>query len=154
MPTQHKPPVQFRVCGLGLPFVCAGWSKQAGGGRVGRTMAGWTAVGRMTKDADLGHERPLEPGGEAGAAPAPQPALLDLVDDPFWALGDDVGGLVPVAALEGSLQQGVVPGQRRGRGRCGTGASSTTSFPKPGLICLAPNREHDSSRQESAGKCG
>ena len=29
----------------------------------------------------LGHERPLHPGGEAGAAASAQPGVLDLIDD-------------------------------------------------------------------------
>ena len=66
--------------------------------------------------AHLGHERPLEPGQKPGAAPPADAALLDLVDDPLRALGDDVRRPVPVAALEGAREEGVVPaGQIMGR---------------------------------------
>src|SRR6185312_13077845 len=46
----------------------------------------------------LRHERPFEPGREAGAAAAAQPGFLAFVDDPVAALGDDGLGAVPVAA--------------------------------------------------------
>ena len=48
--------------------------------------------------AGLRHERPFEPGREAGAAAAAQPRLLALVDDPVAALVDHLLGAVPIAA--------------------------------------------------------
>src|SRR5579862_1156089 len=47
----------------------------------------------------LRHERPFEPGREAGATTPAQPGFLALVDDPVAALLDDGLGAVPVAAL-------------------------------------------------------
>ena len=52
----------------------------------------------------LGHEGPLEAGGEAGAAPAAEAGVLDLLDDPVGALPHDLLGHLVVAALEGVLE--------------------------------------------------
>ena len=50
----------------------------------------------------LVHEGPLHARGEAGAAPTPQTAHFDLVDDPVGALVHDLLSLVPVTPLHGS----------------------------------------------------
>src|SRR5579862_982075 len=50
----------------------------------------------------FGHKRPFEAGRKAGAAAPAQPRLLDLVDDPVTALGDQIFGAVPVAPLPGA----------------------------------------------------
>jgi len=52
----------------------------------------------------LGHERPFETGRETRAAAPAQAAGLHLLDDPVIAELDDIGGLVPVAALLRRLQ--------------------------------------------------
>ncbi len=54
-------------------------------------------VGRPRR-VGLGHERPFEPGREAGAAAAAQARRLHLVDDPVAALLEQPLGAVPVAA--------------------------------------------------------
>ena len=60
----------------------------------------------------LGHERPFEPGREAGAAAAAQARLLHLVDDGVAALFEDRLGAVPGAARARALR-GPSPGGRR-----------------------------------------
>lgn len=52
---------------------------------------GGTAVG------DLGHEGVLETAGEAGTASATETRLLDLINDPIWAIEEDILGLMPVS---------------------------------------------------------
>src|SRR5260370_364685 len=52
----------------------------------------------------LGHERPLEPGREPGAAATAQPRVLDLVDDGVAAFLQDRLGAVPGAARTGAGQ--------------------------------------------------
>src|SRR5262249_34449565 len=56
----------------------------------------------------LGHERPFEPGREAGTATPAQPRGLHLVDDPIAALVQDGLGAVPGAARAGALEAPVV----------------------------------------------
>ena len=56
----------------------------------------------------LGHERPLQPGREAGAAAAAQARGLHLVDDSVAALVQDRLGAVPGAALARALEAPVV----------------------------------------------
>src|SRR5579859_1122711 len=56
----------------------------------------------------LGHEGPLQAGGEAGPAPATQPRRLDLVADPIGRLGEHVGGGVPHPARPCPLEAPVV----------------------------------------------
>ena len=56
----------------------------------------------------LGHERPLEAGREAGAAPPPQARCLDLVDDPVVALFDERLCAVPGAAAAGAFKAPVI----------------------------------------------
>jgi hypothetical protein len=65
---------------------------------------GWTPV-----RIGLGHEAPLHAGREAGAAAATQAGLLQLLDDPVAALGDDRRRAVPVPAAHRLLQ---VPGMQ------------------------------------------
>src|SRR5690606_11849591 len=62
----------------------------------------------------LGHERHLEPGREAGAAAPAQPRLLDLLDDPVAALGDQLLGAVPVAAPARAVEAPVVLAEQVG----------------------------------------
>merc|ERR1711973_503242 len=57
----------------------------------------------------LVHEGPLHARGEAGAAPTPQTAHFDLVDDPVGALVHDLLCLVPVTPLHGSFESPVMP---------------------------------------------
>merc|ERR1719295_45124 len=57
----------------------------------------------------LVHEGPLHARGEAGAAPTPQTAHFDLVDDPVGALVHDLLSLVPVTPLHGSFESPVMP---------------------------------------------
>ena len=52
----------------------------------------------------LRHERPFEPGREAGAAAPAQARLLHLVDDPVAALVEEEPGFVPGAALARRLE--------------------------------------------------
>ena len=52
----------------------------------------------------LGHEGPLEAGGEAGAAAAAEAGVLDLLDDPVGSLPHDLLGHLVVTALEGILE--------------------------------------------------
>ncbi len=56
----------------------------------------------------LGHERPFEAGGEAGAAAAAQTGGLHLVDDPVAALVQDRLGAVPRTARTGAFQAPIV----------------------------------------------
>ena len=56
----------------------------------------------------LRHERPLQPGREAGAAAAAQARRLHLVDDPVAALLDDGLGAVPGAARARALEAPVL----------------------------------------------
>src|SRR5690606_9246748 len=56
----------------------------------------------------LGHERPFEPRGEAGAAAAAQARGLDLVDDPVAAHLHDLPGPVPGTAPPRAGQTPVV----------------------------------------------
>src|SRR5262249_23756577 len=56
----------------------------------------------------LGHEPPLEPGREPGAAATAQARGLDLGDDGIAALGEDRLGVVPGAARAGALEPPVV----------------------------------------------
>ena len=56
----------------------------------------------------LGHERPFEPGREAGAAAAAQPRGLHLVDDPVAALLQHRLGAVPGAARPRAFEAPVV----------------------------------------------
>ena len=56
----------------------------------------------------LGHERPFEPGREAGAAAAAQPRGLHLVDDPVAALLQHRLGAVPGAARARAFEAPVV----------------------------------------------
>src|SRR5207249_12330399 len=58
--------------------------------------------------AGLWHERPFEPGREAGAAAPAQPRFLALVDDPVAALLDHLLRAVPVAALARAGEMPVV----------------------------------------------
>mmetsp|Transcript_3204 Transcript_3204/g.6113 ORF Transcript_3204/g.6113 Transcript_3204/m.6113 type:complete len:562 (+) Transcript_3204:1383-3068(+) len=51
----------------------------------------------------LGHERPLEAGGEPGATAAAQSGLLDLVDNPIRTLPKEVFGPVVVTQFLGHL---------------------------------------------------
>ena len=55
----------------------------------------------------LGHEAPLHAGGEARTTASAQARCLDFVNDPVLTPGDQVLGLVPIAARFGRLQ---VPG--------------------------------------------
>src|SRR5260370_16101983 len=52
---------------------------------------GWPVAG-------LRHERPFEPGREAGAAAPAQPRFLAFADDPVAALVEHLLGTAPVAA--------------------------------------------------------
>ena len=54
------------------------------------------------------HEGPFEAGREAGAAPAAQAGILDLLADPGPALLEEPGRLVPVAPAARALQAPVV----------------------------------------------
>src|SRR5262249_60948312 len=56
----------------------------------------------------LRHERPLEAGGEAGAAAPAQAGGLDLVDDAIAALLEDRFGAIPSAARARPRQPPVV----------------------------------------------
>ena len=56
----------------------------------------------------LGHEGPLEAGGEAGAAAAAEAGVLDLLDDPVGSLPHDLLGHLVVSALEGILEAPVL----------------------------------------------
>src|SRR5262249_57828390 len=56
----------------------------------------------------LRHERPLEAGGEAGAAAPAQAGGLDLVDDAIAALLEDRFGAIPSAARASARKPPVV----------------------------------------------
>merc|ERR1740129_137380 len=56
----------------------------------------------------LVHEAPLESTGESSSTPSSQPTGLDLINDPLATLLYNLLGLVPLAALHGSLQPPVV----------------------------------------------
>lgn len=45
----------------------------------------------------FGHERPLQAGGKTCTTASTQPRLLHLVNDPLWALIDEIFGAIPVA---------------------------------------------------------
>ena len=56
----------------------------------------------------LGHERPLQPGRESGAAAPAQAGILHLADDPVRAFRQERLGIVPGAARARSPQPPVV----------------------------------------------
>lgn len=56
----------------------------------------------------LVHETPLETRGETGTTTSTETRSLHLVQDPIVALEQDLLGLVPVTALEGTLELVVV----------------------------------------------
>ena len=57
---------------------------------------------------NLGHERVFEARGETSATAATQTRLFDFVDDPVRAHGEDVLGLMPVAAFHGAVNPGAL----------------------------------------------
>jgi len=57
---------------------------------------------------NLGHEGVLESGGESSTTTSSESRLLDLIDDPVLAHGENLLGLVPVTALESTLDKGVL----------------------------------------------
>ncbi len=57
-------------------------------------------VARPLLGGHLRHEGVFESRGETGAAAAPEPRELNLIDDPIGSIGDDVLGAMPVALSE------------------------------------------------------
>lgn len=53
----------------------------------------------------LGHKRVLETSWETGSSSASQARLLDFVDNPVLAHGNDLFGLVPVSSLQSSVDE-------------------------------------------------
>eukprot|EP00354_Favella_ehrenbergii_P010829 CAMPEP_0170466100 /NCGR_PEP_ID=MMETSP0123-20130129/10192_1 /TAXON_ID=182087 /ORGANISM="Favella ehrenbergii, Strain Fehren 1" /LENGTH=420 /DNA_ID=CAMNT_0010732155 /DNA_START=1151 /DNA_END=2414 /DNA_ORIENTATION=- len=60
----------------------------------------WSAVG------NLGHEGVLQTRGETSAAATAQARLFDFIDDPIGAHRENVFRLMPVTALEGTIDPG------------------------------------------------
>mmetsp|Transcript_9163 Transcript_9163/g.41720 ORF Transcript_9163/g.41720 Transcript_9163/m.41720 type:complete len:221 (+) Transcript_9163:1753-2415(+) len=76
--------------------------------RAGFGLVGVDDQVRGTAVADLGHEGPLETGGETCTSASAQARRLHLVHDPVGTHEHELLGVVPVAALHGPLQERVV----------------------------------------------
>merc|ERR1719474_497910 len=83
----------------------------------------------------LVHEAPLEAAGEASTSPSPEPACLDLINDPLAPLLHDLLGLVPLASLHGTLQPPVVATINVSEDSVSVGHWAKFGL---GLGCLAP----------------
>src|SRR6516165_987054 len=86
-------------------------------------------IGRMV--ALFRHERPFQPGREAGAAAAAQPGFLNLLDDPVASLEDQLFGPVPIAASPRTHEPPIVEAIEVGENAILVGEHSLPLIPTP-----------------------